>query len=595
MSSSDSRYENPRSIGKLFEALALVTILLAAALVLGAHNGADPDLWGHVQFGRDSLAAGLSATTTYSFTAEGFRWINHENLAEILFALGADSIGVQGLLIAKMLMSVVMVAMMLVMAQRKQIGMVAAGGAALLAVLVIGFSWGLRPQLFSYFYFALMITLLSWCFDGWEGRWHLPWLKLHRPTEDQFVQVGLSYSPRKLRWLWLAVPLFVVWTNTHGGFVAGYVLFSAYLVVRSIEALAVRGAEGWGLVRRFALMIAAAGFATFLNPYGPGLHAWLIESLGQPRPEITEWWPPEMNNLGDMRIVAIWTMLVVFVFSLVFSGKRRDLAQMTLLGLTFWQSMEHQRHLPFFAILFGFWMPAHIHGMLKRAGFSKDEKVFGEDLSVGRRWAFGGLMTCLILGLSAALSFQVREAPVARELYPVSAVEFMKERNLNGKMVVTYNWAQYIIGAMGAKSHDDQGIHVSFDGRFRTCYPQEIVDMHFDFLLGDGDSNTRHRGENSGPFDPTRVLKHKQPELLLLSRLQEHGTDVMETQHDEWVLLYQDELSQVWGVRWKYDRPLSPDYLSPEQRIVGNEEQEGHTPWPAVPPTNPEQPQIAAR
>ena len=59
------------------------------------------------------MAATLSPTvcreqSTYTYTAEGYRWINHENLAELLLALGADTIGIVGLQTAKCLLGVLL-------------------------------------------------------------------------------------------------------------------------------------------------------------------------------------------------------------------------------------------------------------------------------------------------------------------------------------------------------------------------------------------------------------------------------------------------------------------------------------------------------
>ncbi|HAY78968.1 MAG TPA: hypothetical protein DCY79_04105, partial [Planctomycetaceae bacterium] len=78
-----------RPVTGWFERGIFVATLMVCAIAL-APNVADVDLWGHVQYGRDLLRDGLPATTTYSFTAEGYRWINHENLSEILLAVGAD-------------------------------------------------------------------------------------------------------------------------------------------------------------------------------------------------------------------------------------------------------------------------------------------------------------------------------------------------------------------------------------------------------------------------------------------------------------------------------------------------------------------------
>ncbi|QDU94640.1 hypothetical protein [Lignipirellula cremea] len=583
MSSHDSRYPTNTSDGKLFETLMIAAVLLASVAVLSSYNAADPDLWGHVQYGRDLLRDGLPATTTYSYTAQGYRWINHENLSEVMFAVGADTIGIRGMLLVKSFLGLILASLMLLYSQRKRVGMIAAGGCVLLAMLLIGFTWGLRPQLFSYFYFGLMIALLGWCFEGWEGRWHLPWLRM-RPSGEEFIQVGLSYSPRRLRWLWACVPLFFLWANTHGGFVAGFVLFAAYLLCRSVEALATRGHEGWGLVRRFLLMIAAGGCATLINPYGPGLHLWMVQSLGYPRPEITEWWPPELINLTDARILCLWTIIVLFCTSLLFSRRPRDLTQMVLLGLTFWQSMEHQRHLPFFAILFGFWMPPHVEGLLRRINSEQPGGALEpQPMSWPIKLGLGGVLCGVLVLLAGSIWTKTRDMPVPRSDFPVTAIEYLKQHKISGKMVVTYNWAQYVIAALGPKHAEDDGVLVGFDGRFRTCYPQEVVDMHFDFLIGDHYPKMRYRSPKSAPYDPTRVLEYKRPDLVLISRLQEHSTATMQTQRDDWILLYQDKLAQVWGARWKYGQRSSPDYIPQLQRHISNDPQQGVAAWPAVP------------
>ena len=107
--------------------------------------------------------------------------------------------------------------------------------------------------------------------------------------------------------------------------------------------------------------------------------------------------------------------------------------------------------------------------------------------------------------------------------------------------------------------------------------------MNFDFVLGDGGPDKRHRSENSRPFDGSRVLEFKNPDLVLISRGQPHSQRVMEANTDTWVLLYQDHLAQVWGRRTKYDDRSSPHLISPEERSVTDEKQTGSVTWPAFP------------
>ena len=148
-------------------------------------------------------------------------------------------------------------------------------------------------------------------------------------------------------------------------------------------------------------------------------------------------------------------------------------------------------------------------------------------------------------------------------------------------MIVTYNWAQYAIAAFGPRHANDDGIRVSFDGRFRTCYPQEVVDMNFDFVLGH--LEPRFRGKHSPPFNDETALDFGQPDLVLLNRHQPPSVNVMFRNQNDWTLLYQDKMAQLWGRRSTFDDPQSANYIQPGQRQITDEEQEGTVTWPALP------------
>ena len=105
--------------------------------------------------------------------------------------------------------------------------------------------------------------------------------------------------------------------------------------------------------------------------------------------------------------------------------------------------------------------------------------------------------------------------------------------------------------------------------------------MHFDLLFGD--KTERARSDNSPPIDPTRVLRHGDPELVLIKRRGELSERVMNTQNDHWALLYQDPLCQLWGRRDKYDNSNSPDYVASNRRIIRSDMPSGYVDWPALP------------
>src|SRR5438094_195971 len=71
-------------------------LIVGCLVVLSISHGVDADLWGHVRYGQDVLAAhALPVTASHTYTAVGHPWINHENLAELAFGwiethLGAE-------------------------------------------------------------------------------------------------------------------------------------------------------------------------------------------------------------------------------------------------------------------------------------------------------------------------------------------------------------------------------------------------------------------------------------------------------------------------------------------------------------------------
>ena len=559
--------------GNWFHRALIVATLLTCAVAVSP-NQTDPDLWGHVQYGRDAIAEGLPFTTTYSYTAQGYRWINHENLAELLLATGIDTIGPIGMLIAKCMLGVGIISLMMIYALRRGAALLTVCVVALLVAVNLSYFWSLRPHILSCAYYTLMLALLSWCFSGWEGRCQWPWLE----NRNKAGADELRYSSRHMRFLWLGVPLFFLWANTHGGFVAGYCIYIAYLGLRGCEAWVRNRRASFGLLRRLVMMAGAAGLATLVNPYGPRLHLWLFESLRVPRPEIVEWHAPDLTSTI---MVPLWLIMFSWFSVLLLTQRSRDLTHLIIMTLTLFQALSHVRHIPFFAIPFGFWMAPHVDSVLKRFRVTSHTSSFGADMSPILQRAFVSVL-CLAFGLLGYKLFdRLSDMPVDRDEYPVAAFQYIADQDLRGRMVVTYNWAQYAIAVFGPKRVDEQGIRVSFDGRFRTCYPQEVVDMNFDFVLGH--LEPRYRGPDSPPFDDERVLEYGQPDLVLVNRKQPHSINVLFHNTQSWALLYQDQIVQLWGRRSKYDHPSSPDYLDPTARLISEQVQEGSVTWPALP------------
>ncbi len=574
----------------------MALVVVAAALAMSP-NVADPDLWGHIQFGRDVLKDGaIAETTSYSYTAEGFRWINHENLSEIVMAVVANTFGPIGLVLGKMLLSLLVIVCVLRWNLANGTELMVASIMTLLVAANLGYHWSIRPQISSFVCFTLLILLLQYCFRGWRDHWHLAfpnyWYQDHpnypsiREDGSTDMRMALGYEPNRLRFLWLVVPLFLVWGNSHGGFVAGLLILTAYLGLRSIEAIH-RGGRldfsnfGWGLARRMALMASVALLATLINPYGTGLHLWLIESLGSPRPEISDWSTSQLFTIVGAKL---WLLIAVSVFALLASRKRHDATHWIVLSLLLWQSLSHFRHVPFFAIAAGFWIGPHLQSAMARFEKQKQAKPLGTFANGLLKAGLVGALLCI----SVSVVHRVSDLQVRRDVFPVDAIDYMRQNNLHGNLVVTYDWAQYAIAALCSEEHcPEERSRVAFDGRFRTCYPQQVVDMHFDFLYGRANGQ-RHRSRDSKLIDIDRVLKFGQPELVLIRRQGELTEKHMQDRTEQWSLLYQDAISQVWGRRNIFDNANHERYVAKNLRLISDTRCTDSITWPAIQPVQPQ-------
>ncbi|MEQ1905632.1 MAG: hypothetical protein ABL888_15695 [Pirellulaceae bacterium] len=543
-----------------------VIAILAIGVANMTNNVADTDLWGHVQYGREVLADGrLPSTSTWTYAAEGTPWINHENLAELWLAYTVDHFGVWGLTVSKLLMGLAIVGLMIWSGRRAGAGWIAIAFSVFVATDLLYMHWHFRPQVLTYLALAILLASWQYVFANWNDVL----------SGDQ---AALKMFRQRQRWLWTLPLLFCLWANAHGGFAAGLMIMAVYHAVRFLElGVSTRWKIRWPLVE-LLLIGASCVLATLVNPYGFKLWEFMWMALRLPRTEITDFKPLSlMSSEAMMVLVAV----VLVGIALISSKRRKDLAQLLLLGLILWQGLAHIRHVVIFAILCGFWLPGYLQQLVDLL----KQRVNFESLAFSSRRARRVLVAGLCgvtLVCSIRILPQLRMVEVDRNFYPVSALEFMENHNLQGKTLVTFNWAQYVLGYYATKQN---GL-VAIDGRYETCYPRTMIDQYFDFLFGEPDSSKRYRSPLTPDYDPDWALKHKQPELVLIER-NSFGNKVLEKHGEDWVLLYRDSLAQIWGRREKYDHPESLHYVPVAARQTGDLAQTGKVQWPAFPDAKP--------
>jgi len=266
-------------------------LFLAAALLLCAlpviKDVRDPDFWWHVRTGELILDRGsLLGTDPYTYTVSSHHWTMHEWLWEVLVA-GLHRVG--GLALVVVAVSLVTWAGLVLLYRRAALRRphhVALGIGMIVAVVTGSPIWGPRVQMLT---FALTCLVLL------------------------VVERHLRGGGRAV---WLLVPVFLVWSNLHSGFVIG-----AGFIVLVLAAELVAGRLGWrgaaphDRVVTLIKVLAACAAVVVLNPNGPGIYLYPFETQGSAAQQalIQEWHSPDFHDASLIPLELMLLSLAVMV------------------------------------------------------------------------------------------------------------------------------------------------------------------------------------------------------------------------------------------------------------------------------------------
>jgi hypothetical protein len=247
------------TLDRLALVLFFLTIVLAAALSPMAS-----DTWWQLRAGADMWASGrVLLTDTYSHTAYGTFWPNHEWLAQVIF-YGLYKVG--GLPLLSLFAAAVIVGAWAV-TWRLADGPVLQRFLVLLPALVPASEhWAPRPHAFSLLFLPLAVLLVT-----------------------------------KRRYFWL-VPLFWLWANCHGGVLLGLVVVAA--------ALAAAVFHEPKELTRIGLAFTGCLAAVTMTPLGVSFWVEIPKSLSRIRQyPLDEWLAPRLTELP---LAPFWVIAAVF-------------------------------------------------------------------------------------------------------------------------------------------------------------------------------------------------------------------------------------------------------------------------------------------
>jgi len=381
----------------------LIAIVFSDRVVNG-----DGDPARHIRLGQTMIEdRSLLRTDTFSWPAAGTDFLAFEWGSEIAFAAayrlgGLPAVGaVAGGVLA---LSYALLCRFLL---RQNVEPALAYGATTAATIMTAPHWLARPHIFTFLGVAVLLPLLE------HGRWSR---------------------------VWLAVPLFVVWANVHGGFVFGLAVIGAYTVGDLVERRATAGPN--------AAMLGLGAIATLINPHGLDLHRHIASFFGLQtvldvtdefqRPDFTSW-------TGIVMLLGIAIVAAAFVKS----DRRPRVAHLLLIAMLLVFSFQAQRNLALFGFVALPLAAMQYSPALADRPVGSIRASFRRDHERGRTgpWA---IAATVLLALIAATSGQPLGLPIVSQdfdadTFPVAAVSAARSAELEGRIFNSLMWGGYLL------------------------------------------------------------------------------------------------------------------------------------------------------
>ncbi len=374
----------------------------------------DGDLGRHVTIGEYILHNGSIPTRdVFSHTMRGRPLTPHEWLADLFFALAHRLGGLDGVVWLCALL--VALTFTLVMAQSyERSGMILLSlGLALWAAAASSLHWLARPHLWT------MLFLSLWA-------------------------CGLENLRRGRPFRWYLLPLLMlVWANTHGAFIAGFVVWGAYLAEAGWQWRRgqASGEETARLLRIGGLSLAA----TLLNPAGWRLWETTFGFLHNRYlvSHTAEYLPPNFHD------PSAWPFLALVAFSvlvLALKGGRLSLAHALLLSGWTAMGLYSARNIPLYAIVAVPILAEALGEMLPRQEGLQARLGKMEDTLRGALWPVGfALLMWGALLSGATVDFGGRGNVFLPEVFPVQAADWLETHPQEGNMFNYFPWGGYLL------------------------------------------------------------------------------------------------------------------------------------------------------
>ncbi|HEY0554025.1 MAG TPA: hypothetical protein VGG20_07130 [Thermoanaerobaculia bacterium] len=386
---------------------------LTGTFPLCFHVMRNSDLWWHLAAGRLIVAKrSIPSTDSWSFTAFGHPWLNHEWLAQVIFYFLEKAWGTLGLMLW-------FFGILLLTAGLLYDGLVRWTGRPLLSL--IGVVWGMalassffefRPHLYSLLGLA---AVLRWVLLG------------KRPD------------------LWWLTAVFLIWANLHAGVVLGLMALGLWGLACAFYV----PEEGRRTdLRRMATVCVACFAATLINPHGVELSEYPLRvalGLRGTFRGLLEYLPPFAPG-GLRPALYPWAVAIFLAATVCLLAKSRRLerrerlaALILLAGMSLAMSLVSARFIPLFAIA----QAPIVAGAMSTLLVKQAVNALAHRLP---RWLLPA--AAILAGCVTLRPYPFRPDVfrnlVSEETFPVDVATFMEMNHLHGNVFAYQGWGGYL-------------------------------------------------------------------------------------------------------------------------------------------------------
>ncbi|MFH1854000.1 MAG: tetratricopeptide repeat protein [Candidatus Omnitrophota bacterium] len=402
----------------------LISLIFLVLVLLLIHPVDNNDVWMHLKSG-ELMAKDMRVMSTdkFSYTIEGRPWLNHQWLSQMIFYFFYSKLGLNSLIFLQLALILLAFMMMFKNAYNGRNWLLY----VFLTLLIILFSqegFLVRPLVFSAFLFSVFVFML----DGYKyGR-----------------------TPEKEKWLYVLIPLQVLWVNLHGAAITGIFLIWAYILGEFIDRRLREFRDNTSVNNKKYKRLLFVGIAVLISagitPYGYNAILFPIRELNQMY-FIREWLPSVdrdmLLNSGDMPYYRLFLLISFFVF--VFRGRFIPSAHIIIFAVFLYLSLSSRRHLLFYGIAIAPCIVRYSEGMGLKIITEGAKKILVKTMAVFLCVYMVLLCSDIFSGRHYVRAHNNLRVGMGKVVFPDDAIDFVISSGIKGNMFNDYGSGCYLI------------------------------------------------------------------------------------------------------------------------------------------------------